>query len=780
MKKIVILLAAVTMFLGVSAQSEMPTSEMMKQFRQTVQKRDISKRHLESNIPLSNTVTSSKGMKSLPSGRVWFPGEWEEVQAIVVTPYYYYEPDPTPGSGYWAADPILPGVAQYYKYAASGQWIEQGMGPYKAIMETTEAFSKVAFYLMDAIQIGGAQAWVRVEQWSDTTLVIQKLTQMGLHHDNMRFIMGPGNSFWYRDCGPICFYYGDQDSVGMLDFTYYPGRALDDMLPSLIHQQAGIPNYQTLVEWEGGNCVVDGAGMVFSSDALYENNMDTYGQLTWDGTNYSSINYSQVPAMTRAQVKQALHDMLGQRATYILPAYQYDGGTGHVDLYADMWDENGFVFSKMPSQYSSWVDYQTGLKNIDSLCSYKSAFNRDYYEMGQIPFPSKDNGSNFSSQVDYNRNYTRTYSNHTFVNNLIMQPCFSAVGSNGLPTAAWDRANVEELKKAYPGYTIYCVDVREFDGSGGAIHCITKQIPAENPVRILHKNIHGCANDMQGQDVPVSAIITNRSGISHAEVVYRVDGGNWQTMNLTANGNRWSGKFPAVTVANDTVVDTVITADTNYNVIDSTIAGIDTSYTTDSVMVLDTLYTYTYDTVVVFDTAINSHVLDVTVNVEYYISATSNNGKTITKPMTASQGGYYTFHYTNMPDGAPALDSTMYDFDTLAMPDDNITFTFGSSWVTEEVDDDPVGITEVNVEENFGQFYPNPATERADMRIELGDGASYNVTVFDQSGRTVHTSSLQAAGSIVYSINASRLTAGMYTVVFSNGSESVARKLVVK
>ena len=725
MKKV--FLFATLIALAITASAQRPTEEMMRQFRSTVQKRDISMRHLESNIPLGESVMPpAKATKEMPSGRVWFPGEWEEVQAIVVTPYYEYSPDTNLGAGYWAADPLVTGVAQYYKYSG-GQWQEKGMGPYKAEMDTSSTFSKVSFYLMDAIQLGGAEAWVRIEQMSDSSLVLRRLERMNLRHDNVRFIIGPGNSFWYRDCGPICFYHGDNDDVAMLDFTYYPGRALDDSLPTLIYQQMGIPNYITRIEWEGGNCLVDGAGMVFSSDAIYSNNNDRYGQLTWDGKNPNTINYSQVTPLSAAQVRQGLRQLLGQRATHILPAYRYDGGTGHIDLYADMWDENGFVFSVMPDNYSSWVDYQTGMKNIDSLCSYNSIFDRDYYTMGTLPFPKKDNGSNFNSQTEYNNNYTRTYSNHTFVNNVILQPCFSTVGADGKPTAEWDRSNLEAIQQAYPGYTIYCVDVREFDGTGGAIHCITKQIPAENPIRILHKNIYGFIDAMQGHDVPVSAIITNKSGISHAEVMYRFNGGDWHTLNLNANGNRFYGILP--TSAYDTIYS-------EYN----------------------------------------------TATVEYYISATSNNGKTITKPMTAPQGGYYNFFYHNSLDTLAVVDSSFFDFDTTAMDMDLITFELGTSWLVEDTTQPRTVSIETpdTPEQLFSQFYPNPANNQANIDIDLLDGTTYRVDIIDIMGRLIHSSTLSDAGLIRYTINTQKLASGIYNVVFSSKSQRIVRRLVVK
>lgn len=682
------MLAAALLTFGAAAQTMKPTDEMMRQFRQTVQKRDISKRHLESGIKQAPaTKGETKSTTGMPNTNYWFPGEWEEVQAVIVTPYYTYEPAESQGSGYWSADPMVTGVAQYYHYVNS-QWQEQGMGPYRAVLDNTSTFSRVAYYLMDAIQQGGAQAWVRVENFDDTTTVLNRLETMGLRHNNVRFLEAPGNSFWYRDCGPICFYYGPGDTVGMLDFEYYPGRALDDSLPVYIERQFGLPNFTTMIEWEGGNCLVDGAGMVLSSDAIYENNADTYGQLAWDGSNHNTIHYSTKPALNRSMVRDSLAALIGPRATYVLPAFKYDGGTGHVDLYADMINENKFIFSKMPDSYSNWYDYNVGSRNMDSLCSYESYFG-ELYRSNSIPFPSRNDGSNFPSQVQYNNQFTRTYSNHTFVNDLIIQPCFSAVGSDGMPTAAWDRANIEELKKAYPGYTIYCVDVREFDGSGGAIHCITKQIPAEHPIRILHNDIHGnTGNTYNNMDAFVKAHITNVDGIRNMELHYRIDSGEWQGGGMIQGPNCAGGEY---------------------------------GFEIPTTGMLNGEYTL----------------------VEYYISVTSNAGKTITKPMTAHQGGYYSFYLGNNPNP-------------------------------------PVAIEDVDAEQRFGQFYPNPATEQAQMIIDLMGGEDYSVSIIDQSGRTIHNSALRAAGQIVYTVNASRLVSGVYTVVFDGNGQRIARKLIVQ
>ena len=786
MKKTLFTFLALVMSFCAMAQNAATDEAMMREWRQLKHQRDISQQAKLSSLPLGE-ASVPKGVKALPEDRVWFPGEWEEVKAIVVTPYYSYMPDTNLGAGNYYADPVVTGVAEYYRYNSSRGWVTTNIfGPYTSTMDTNSSFGKVFFYLMDGIQKGHAEAWVRVEKAEDTAKVLRTLTRMNLLHDNVRFIVGPGNSFWYRDCGPICFYYGDDDSVAMMDFEYYPGRALDDSLPTLIYQQMGIPNYINTIEWEGGNCLVDGAGFLFTSDALYSNNNDTYGQITWDGHNTNSIHYTTKTRLSQAQTRQALTSLIGQRETHILPAYQYDGGTGHIDLYADMWEENGFVFSIMPSSYRNWNDYRTGARNIDSLCSYTSIFDRPYYKSA-IPFPSKDNGSNFSSQTEYDEYYTRTYSNHTFVNDLILQPCFSSV-SNGLPTSAWDRNNIEQMKAAYPGYTIYPVDVREFDGSGGAIHCVTKQIPADNPVRILHKSIVGSATDMRGSDIPVSAIITNRSGIAHAECIYRIDNGEWNTLPLNADGNKFSALIPTAAI-NDRVIDTTFIPGSR---VDSTLTYVDTlssidstfdhfdTVTLDSIYTYDTLYNYVYhyayDTINYIDTA--TTLRDTLITFEYYISATSNNGKTITKPMTAHQGGYYSFYF----DGElKELDSIQYDFSTTPRPATDITFLFDANRTQRDTSTARVvGIEEPTAESRFGQFYPNPATDQAKIQLDMADGGTWQVDIIDNLGRIVHQSQLQTAGTILFTIRTSLLHPGIYTVRFSNKGTSVVRRLVVR
>ena len=398
MKKLFVLAIGILFIGSAMAQTEPVSKERrLKSVLETFHQRDISKRTVTANHPVAPAPKEAAQPKDaglqLPASN-WFPGEWEEVQAIVVTCYYDYRVPGHEDDDYWYADPVVSGYADYYRYTSG--WQHNGGGPYVAVPCTDASlygdFVNVFFYLMDAIQLGGAEAWVRIESADDSTIIKDKLASMNLRSDKLKWIVGTGNSFWFRDCGPIAFYYGDQDSVGMVDFGYYAGRALDDSLPRLIEEQMGLPNYITRVKWEGGNCVVDGAGMVLSSDAIYSGNYSTSDQYTWDGVNASSVRMATKPSLTQQQVRDSLAHIMGSRECIILPTFRYDGGTGHVDLYCDMIDENEFVFSLFPDHYSNWVDYKTAVQNIDSLCSYASAFGNKY-KRHYIPFPCTNNGN---------------------------------------------------------------------------------------------------------------------------------------------------------------------------------------------------------------------------------------------------------------------------------------------------------------------------------------------------------------------------------------------------
>lgn len=171
----------------------------------------------------------------------------------------------------------------------------------------------------------------------------------------------------------------------------------------------------------------------------------------------------------------------------------------------------------------------------------------------------------------------------TFVNGLTVNKTYLMPSySNGTSgNQAADQDAINIFKKNAPGYKIVPIDSRGLTVLGGAIHCVNMQIPADNPIHFWHPAIV----DLQPKQDKYHIVskITNKSGIASAVCNWRMKGAtSWNAVTLTDSAGYMIGD----------------------------ISG-----------------TFNHPDVV-----------------EYYLTATSNNGKTLTKPITAPSGGYYTFY----------------------------------------------------------------------------------------------------------------------------------------
>jgi hypothetical protein len=295
--------------------------------------------------------------------------------------------------------------------------------------------------------------------------------------------------------------------------------------------------------------------------------------------------------------------------------------------------------------------------------------------------------------------YTRTYSNSTFVNDVIIQPIFS---DDSWGARAWDLKAIDLMKKQFPGYTLIPIDIRGhkdslytgFDGTGGAIHCITKQIPAENPIRILHPAIQGFANEYNGT-FPIQATITNKSGIESASCFWRVKGqSNWNEISMI----------------ND------------------------------------------HENIFVAEIIRDANVLHDTI--EYYISATSNNGKTITKPLTAPKGFYWFYHGT---DAIAEIPEDIYQ--VLGINYHNV---LTSSLV-------------------FENLYPNPANDKTHLLVSNEHSSNVQLKVLNILGQMVYENSFKLDDTItIIQLQTSSFSNGLYHVVISdnNGNQRVKKLMI--
>lgn len=441
---------------------------------------------------------------------VRYPGEFEESQAVAIS---------------WSPD-----------YDNSGNKLNTS--------DTSSIYgyisAQLAKYISDELPV-----WIRIPIASDTIKIKAFMNSLGwpLTH-NYKFFITNGDDWWMRDYGPNGIYYSTKDSVGFVDLKYYDGRDYDNIFPSYLANQLGYKNIVSTLNGEGGNLMSDGFGKTFFSDVIV-------------GENASSGVHS--PVWTSTQTVDSIQNLFNSNEPIKLKSLQCDGGTGHIDLYVKLIDEQ----TLMVSQYDAKVkaqDRQLVEDNYQYLATLKSTYNRPFI-IYRIPSPTKDDGTYSDTNCTQLNFDARTFINGITANKIFIYPSFSDdVDGNQAQTA-----KVTSIYQSLmPGYKIIPVDSRSIttNGGGGAIHCITMQIPAENPVLFWHPSYIGLQPIVSKYHI--IAKITNNSGISSAICKWRIAGNaSWTNLTLTDSSGYFIGDIMPGTLTNSDKIQYHLVAVTN-------------------------------------------------------------------------------------------------------------------------------------------------------------------------------------------------------------------------
>jgi agmatine deiminase len=247
----------------------------------------------------------------------------------------------------------------------------------------------------------------------------------------------------------------------------------------------------------------------------------------------------------------------------------------------------------------------------------------------------------------------------------------------------YDTTNLRILREALPGYKVVGINCNSMISASGALHCITKQIGVNDPLLIQHQPLRDVADDYEPFEV--QARILHRSGVASAQLWYTTDtaqGYSPATMTLTdAANNTWTGQIPAQQS-------------------DATIF--------------------------------------------YYIAATAQNGKTLTRPLPAP-AGYWKFDATFTPTTAVA-------------------------------DVSPATLTRMD------PIFPNPASAITCIPVESAGAADGVIELLDILGRTAQTvyAGRIPQGSSKYFLHADRFEPGVYFVRLRTENHQEVQKLVIR
>ena len=241
-----------------------------------------------------------------------------------------------------------------------------------------------------------------------------------------------------------------------------------------------------------------------------------------------------------------------------------------------------------------------------------------------------------------------------------------------------DTTALRIYRDAMPGYRVVGINCNSIIPSSGAIHCISKEIGVAEPVFISHSGLRNTNNTTT--PYVVKAMIKSKSGISNARLFWTTDTtAGYTQVNMTQAIDTFTASIPAK--------------------------------------------------------PLNTKVY-------YYISATSNSSRTVTKPITAPSGNFR-FLVTNITSSGTG--------------------------------------NEIVREYKLYQNYPNPFNPATSIYFSIPKDEFVSIKVFDLLGREVRTlvNEKRPAGMHNVYFDAGNLSGGMYFCRISAGNYSDVKKMML-
>lgn len=251
------------------------------------------------------------------------------------------------------------------------------------------------------------------------------------------FLNLPTDDVWVRDYGPIVGF-NDSGVRVAVDAHYQRHKNLpqqrDDEMLIRWAAHTGTPVFPLGLKTEGGNLWSDGAGTLMMTEQIFRSNKQ----------------------YTRQTIIDHLHTVLNFDRLIITPYMRLET-TGHIDLLVKLVNANTLLISAPTTRTSA-----ERLERTADIFKAETNARGERYTLIELPTPPL-----YINWLVYF--IRRSYTNALTVNGRVLVPVYN------LKT---DEAALRIYADAMPDHTIIPIDCETGANGGGAVHCLTKDIPA--------------------------------------------------------------------------------------------------------------------------------------------------------------------------------------------------------------------------------------------------------------------------------------------------------------
>ena len=255
----------------------------------------------------------------------------------------------------------------------------------------------------------------------------------------VEFIEAPVDTIWARDFGPVVVRNAD-GSAHFVDSDYDDGdRPQDDNIPPVLAAAMGAKCKRSLLTIEGGNLLSNGAGLCLTTSKTVADNV--------------------LRGYEHPQIAPLVRSMFQCRDVAILEPLVGEP-TGHVDMFAMFTSEDCVVVATIDPVRDP-VNAAVLDRNAKKLAGYPTPSGPLHVE--RIPMPVQDEG------------LWRSFTNALLFNGVVMMPTYQGVD----PRMQRDAAEV--YRRLLPGWQVRGIDCTKLIRLGGAVHCVTLNLPELKP-----------------------------------------------------------------------------------------------------------------------------------------------------------------------------------------------------------------------------------------------------------------------------------------------------------
>jgi agmatine deiminase len=309
-----------------------------------------------------------------------------------------------------------------------GKTLEQGRDEFAAVANAISAFEPVTMVCSDAAQAADAR---------------NRLSQ------SIEILIRPMDGSWLRDNGPL--FVTDGVSLQACHFKFngwgerHADRDRDARLGRSIAEHMGVPVTPVDIVLEGGAITLDGAGTLIAPE----------GCVLHETRNWY---------LSKDEVEAGMKDALGLDRIIWLPEglaqdqardpeRMYYGTDGHIDLFMCFIGINKVLMLSVPEDDP----------NAETLAKSRVILETQGIEV--VDFPHM---SGFMAGENY---FIAPYMNFYICNGAVIMP---QAGEDADADAAAQAA----LQSHFPDREVIAIHMRAAPMQGGAIHCLTQQMPA--------------------------------------------------------------------------------------------------------------------------------------------------------------------------------------------------------------------------------------------------------------------------------------------------------------